>query len=152
MKSIFVKIYFLPFLIFLVGINSSCTKEKNDYKDSDSTRITRQDSIQIKKYEHFLFVGYYYGKPSVYKYQLEEKKFKVRWNDYRESVTILLFDPDKPASFFLTARSYGKKDNYPRSVKFGPSEMIRWQFINKPPDSVNIRVLKYHYRHNYSND
>ena len=111
-RSLTVKIFFLPVVLIIIGINNSCTKEKTETKDFDSTKVVKQDSIQIKKYDHFLFVGYYYGKPSVYKYQLENQKFKIRWNDYKESVIILLFDPDKPASFFLTARGYGKAENH----------------------------------------
>ncbi len=111
-KSVLIKLFLFSILIFLVVINSSCTKEKTETTGSDSTKVAQRDSVKIRKYDHFLFVAYYYGKPSVYKYQLENQKFKVRWNDYKESVTILLFDPDKPASFFLTARGYGKAENH----------------------------------------
>ena len=111
-RSLTIKLFFLPVILFMIGINNSCTKEETETKDSGSTKVVKQDSIRIKRYDHFLFVGYYYGKPSVYKYQFENQKFKVRWNDYKESVIILLFDPDKPASFFLTARGYGKAENH----------------------------------------
>ena len=111
-KSLISKIFILALILFFIGVISSCTKEKTETTVPDSTNVANKDSIQIKKFDHFLFVGYYYGKPSVYNYQFEDQKFKVRWNDYKESVIILLFDPEKPTSFFLTARGYGKAENH----------------------------------------
>ncbi len=111
-KSEINKIIILTFILFFIGVIISCTKEKTETSISDSTNVAIKDSVQKKNYDHFLFVGYYYGKPSVYKYQFVKKNYKIRWNDYKESVIILLFDPDKPASFFLTARGYGKAENH----------------------------------------
>jgi hypothetical protein len=111
-KSIFKKVFTLFILIILGGIITSCTKENKKTGDSDSTNVVKQDSIKFRTYSNFLFVGYYYGKPSLYEYEFADKKYKVIWNDYKESVILLLFDPDKPVSFFLTARGYGKKENH----------------------------------------
>jgi hypothetical protein len=111
-KFIFKNTFILFIAIVLIGIITSCTKENKKPDDSDSTNVAKQDSIKIREYSDFLFVGYYYGKPSLYSYEFADKKYKVRWNDYKESVILLLFDPDKPASFFLTARGYGKKENH----------------------------------------
>lgn len=111
-KSLLIKSILLSFFLVQTGIYTSCTKEKTETTVSDSTKVVKLDSLNISKYTHFLFVADYYGKPSVYKYEFADKKYKVRWNDYKESVILLLFNPDKPASFFLTARGYGKKENH----------------------------------------
>ena len=76
-KSLISKIFIFALILFFIGVISSCTKEKTETTVPDSTNVANKDSIQIKKFDHFLFVGYYYGKPSVYNYQFENQKFKV---------------------------------------------------------------------------
>lgn len=91
----------------------SCNELKKHASENPADTIPGKVETGVaEKNDYFLFVGNYFGKPSVYRYDIQKKKYKVRWNDYKESVVLLLSEPSRPVSFFLTARGYGKKENH----------------------------------------
>jgi len=107
MKS-FILIFFLlaATLVVCSGCSKSVEEEKiihTDIKDSGST----------KSLTHFLFIGRWFGKNGIYKYDMIKNKYEILWWHPRENVTLLTSKPGNFSSFFLTGGKAGMKGNFP---------------------------------------
>jgi len=102
--------------LFAISCNSKQNKNVNDRTDS----IEVSDTTPIEKRDHFLFVGKYYGKPGVFKYNIQEQKYEQVFAVQKESVISLNYSKDLNSIFFLTARKSGTRGGLPfvNKIKF----------------------------------
>ena len=101
----------LLLLVSLLAI--SCNSKQNNSVDDpvDSTEV--RDTIHIEKRDHFLFVGKYYGKPGIFRFNIHEKKYKPVFANQKESVISLNYNEDLNSIFFLTAGKSGTLGGLP---------------------------------------
>ena len=78
------KIIYLVLLISLFAISCNNKKSKNVNNRLDSTEVSDTTSVKIRN--HFLFVGKYYGKPGIFKYNIQEQKYVPVFAVQKESV------------------------------------------------------------------
>jgi len=113
-----IKISCLVFLISLFAISCNNKQNKNVDDQVDSTEV--RDTMPIEKRDHFLFVGMYFGKPGVFKYNIQELKYKPMFAVQKESVISLNYSRDLNSIFFLTAGKSGTRGGLPfvNKIKF----------------------------------
>jgi len=111
-------------IICLVLLSSlsviSCNNTQNNNLDDQVDSSEVRDTIPIEKRDHFLFVGRYYGKPGVFKYNIQEQKYEPVFAVQKESVVSLNYSRDLNSIFFLTAGKSGTRDGLPfvNKIKF----------------------------------
>ncbi len=113
-----IKIGCLALFIFLFAISCNNKQNKNVDDQIDSTEV--RDTMPIEKRDHFLFVGKYYGKPGVFKYNIQGQKYEPVFAVQKESVISLNYSRDLNSIFFLTARKSGTRGGLPfvNKIKF----------------------------------
>lgn len=113
-----IKISCLVFLISLFAISCNNKQNKNLDDQVDSTEVL--ETTPIEKRDHFLFVGMYFGKPGVFKYNIQEQKYEPMFAVQKESVISLNYSRDLNSIFFLTARKSGTRGGLPfvNKIKF----------------------------------
>jgi len=113
-----IKISCVVFLISFIAISCN-NKQNNSVNDQVDTTEVR-DTIQIEKRDHILFVGKYYGKPDVFKYNIREQKYEPLFAVKKESVISLNYSDDLNSIFFLTAGKSGTRGGLPfvNNIKF----------------------------------
>jgi len=113
-----IKISFLVFLISLFAISCNNKQSKNLDDQVESTEV--HETTPTEKRDHFLFVGMYFGKPGVFKYNIQEQKYEPMFAVQKESVISLNYSRDLNSIFFLTAGKSGTHGGLPfvNKIKF----------------------------------
>jgi hypothetical protein len=95
--------YFIIILsiFFLAG----CSEQKNETGGNIQ-------SAQ-KPFTEFLFVGMVNNNSGLYVYDAERKRIKNIWSAKNEKIIELNYSDDRSSVFFLTARSFGERANFP---------------------------------------
>jgi len=106
-----IKISCLVFLISLFTISCNNKQNKNLDDQVDSTEVI--ETTLIEKRDHFLFVGMYFGKPGVFKYNIQEQKYEPVFAVQKESVISLNYSRDLISIFFLTTGKSGTRGGLP---------------------------------------
>ena len=127
-----IKIICLVLLISLFAI--SCNNKQNKNVNDQVDLIEVSDTTQIEKRDHFLFVGKYYGKPGVFKYNIQEQKYEPVFAVQKESVISLNYSRDLNSIFFLTARKSGTRGGLPFVNK------IKFYRVN--PENQTVKMIK----------
>ncbi len=106
MKFVFLLLILL-FLLFTVF--NGC----NELREEKTVPEEKKDTTITERINHFLFVGKWYGKAGIYKYDLMSKKYETVWWHPRENVNLLVSRTELKPAFFLTVRKTGFKGNFP---------------------------------------
>lgn len=106
-KIIFLLLMFVTFL----AINCGDNQNKNEIEQLDSVKM--EDTVIVRKRDHFLFVGMYYGKPGVFKYDIEQKTYEPFFAVQKESVRSLNYSRDLNSVFFITSGKTGNRGGLP---------------------------------------
>jgi hypothetical protein len=101
---------FFQVLIF-ISIWISC--EEQSEKPKEVKEEVRSEAADAFKLQSFPFVGRWYGKTGIFKYDLASRKYKTIWWNTREDVIMLIYKPEDRPAFFLTSTKYGIKGNFP---------------------------------------
>jgi hypothetical protein len=114
----------------------------NEKPEEKTFPETEKDTIIVEKVSHFLFVGKWYGKAGVYKYDLSSKKHETVWWHPRENVKLLISKAEAKPSFFFTIRRTGTKGNFPyfdnvKIYRIGEN-LKSTEFIYEIPDGMQI--------------
>lgn len=118
--------------IFLFAISCNNKQKINVNDRIDSTEV--HDTVPIKKRDHFLFVGKYYGKPGVFQYNIQEQKYEPVFAVQKESVISLNYSRNLNSIFFLTAGKSGTRSGLPFVNK------IKFYRIN--PGNQTVEMIK----------
>lgn len=100
--------FFFPLIIFI-----SCEKESSGDEDLRDYRST-VETTGLKNIEYFFFVGKTGRETGLYKYNLNDNKYKLFWTVPKEIVVQLSYSDNLKYAFFITARKLGTK----RGVSF----------------------------------
>ncbi|MGK9476480.1 hypothetical protein [Melioribacter sp. OK-6-Me] len=76
-------------------------------------RIYYKNRFVKDSYRTILFIGYYQGRQSLYKYDLVKKKSTPYWSRWGRKVLSLSYSEDWNYAFILTALSWGSKGEFP---------------------------------------
>ncbi len=125
-----IKISCVILLISLFTISCNNNQNKNIDDQVDSTEV--RDTIPIEKKDHFLFVGMYYGKPGVFKYNIQEQKYEPVFAVQKESAINLNYSKDLNSIFFLTVQKSGTRGGLPFVIK------IKFYRVNPENQAVEI--------------
>lgn len=135
------KLSFLILLIlslFLIVFNS-CDKSPEEERTISERKI---DTSAVDTISHFLFVGKWYGKVGIYKYDLTTKKNETVWWHPRENVYLLISKNKIKPAFFLTVKKTGFKGNFPFFEKVRiyriSSDLSSTEFIYEIKDGMQI--------------
>jgi hypothetical protein len=106
------------YLGLLCGCGDSSDDGQKNLPDSNGTssdlnKETTGETSGSFKLQSFPFVGRWYGKTGIFKYDLTQRKYKTIWWNTREDVIMLIYKPEDRPSFFLTSTKYGMKGNFP---------------------------------------
>jgi hypothetical protein len=104
------------FFLYIISCNNKQSNNVNDWIDS----IEVSDTTPIEIRDHFLFVGKYYGKPGIFKYNIKEQEYEPVFAVQKESVISLNYSRDLNSIFFLTAQRSGTRGGLPfvNKIKF----------------------------------
>jgi len=91
----------------------SCDNESSDNENLKDYRAT-VETTALKDIEYFFFVGKSGWETGLYKYNLNNNKYKLFWSASKENVVQLLYSDNLEYAFFITARRIGTK----RGVSF----------------------------------
>ena len=121
-------------VLYILLITVSCDNKQNKIVDEqvDSTKV--QDTIPIEKRDHFLFVGMYYGKPSLLNYNIQKQKYEPLFAVQKESVISLNYNRDLNSVFFLTSGKSGTRGGLPF--------VNRIKFYRVNPENQVVEMIK----------
>jgi len=95
--------------LFLTVFNG-CDKSHQEEKTISERK---KDTTAVETINFFLFVGKWYGKVGIYKYDLTIKSTETVWWHPRENVNLLISKNKIKPAFFITVRKTGFKGNFP---------------------------------------
>ncbi|RKY94561.1 MAG: hypothetical protein DRQ01_02075 [Ignavibacteriae bacterium] len=127
-----IKIIYLALLISFFAISCNNKQNKNVNNRIDSIEVS--DTKPIEKRNHFLFVGKYYGKPGVFKYNIQEQKYEPVFAVQKESVISLNYSRNLNSIFFLTVGKSGTRGGLPFVNK------IKFYRVN--PENQMVEMIK----------
>jgi hypothetical protein len=131
--------FLLLFAIVLQLPFNSCDKQREE-ENLDPEIVT--DTSVVETIDYFLFVGKWYGKAGVYKYDLTTKKQETVWWHPRENVNLLIYKTEPEPAFFFTIRKTGFKNDFPffEKVKIYrvSSDLSKTDFIYDIKDGMQI--------------
>lgn len=107
MKSFTFLLLFASFLLLPFNSCDKLSEEENEVPE------IVPDTTVSEKINHFLFVGKWYGKAGVYKFDLRTKEQETVWWHPRENVYMLIYKTKPEPAFFFTIRKTGSKGNFP---------------------------------------
>ena len=135
MKSSFL---LLIIILVLLGALNGCDKPREE-KTVPEIKI---DTTFAETISYFLFVGKWYGKVGVYKYDFVTQKHETVWWHPRENINLLISKTQQKPAFFLTVRKTGFKGNFPffEKVKIYriSSNLSNTEFIYEIKDGMQI--------------
>ena len=108
MSSSFNKILIVFLLLFII---ISCDDSMKNKDQSETSKAN--DSLNVDKYDNFLFLTEWFDKAGVYKYDFEKEKYSPVWWHPRENVVMLVYQPGSFPSYFLTCERMGERANFP---------------------------------------
>jgi hypothetical protein len=124
--------------LFLIVFNS-CDKLPEVERTISERKM---DTSAVDTISYFLFVGKWYGKVGIYKYNLTTKKNEAVWWHPRENVYLLISKNKIKPAFFLTVKKTGFKGNFPffEKVKIYriSSDLSSTEFIYEIKDGMQI--------------
>jgi hypothetical protein len=136
MKSNFIICFFLSVSIVVF---SGCDKPREEDKTVSNLKV---DTTAAEIISHILFVGKWYDKVGIYKYDLIKQKHETVWWHPRENVTLLVAKPVYKPSFFFTTKKMGVKGNFPFFEKIKiyriSSDLTNTEFIYEIKDGMQI--------------
>ena len=135
MKTIFLLITIILYSLFM---SIGCDKRLDDKTVPEIV----PDTIASGTTNYFLFVGKWYGKAGIYKYDLTTKKHETVWWHPRENVKLLISKTEFKPAFFFTLRRAGYKGGFPffEKVKIYriSKDLTKTDFIYKIEDGMQI--------------
>jgi hypothetical protein len=129
------------FTILLLLTLSACDNQNNQSKDKKTNNLSEPEQTEITQ---FAYVALAYGKPSVYKYNIDKGNFELFWFDQSDFVVALVTNYSTNISFFVTAKKVGEKGNFPFISKIElyriDSEISKVDFIDDIGDAMQVNA------------
>lgn len=76
-------------------------------------KIYKEGKYVRDDFSNLFFIAKYQGRPSIYNYDLLQKKSKLFWSRWGRKVLTLNHSKENVESFFTTALGYGKQGSFP---------------------------------------
>jgi hypothetical protein len=136
MKSTFL------FLILIAVVSFTFNYCDKPHEKEKTLPEIKKDTANVEIVNYFLFVGKWYGKAGISKYDLITKKHETVWWHPRENVYLLISKTELKPAFFLTVRKTGFKGNFPFFEKIKiyriSSDLSETEFIYEIKDGMQI--------------
>ncbi len=75
--------------------------------------VLKNNSVKKDIVRNFYFVAKYLNRPSLFKFNLINKKIELVWSSWGKKIISLNYTSELNPAFFVTALSYGKKTGFP---------------------------------------
>jgi hypothetical protein len=105
-----IKQVILTILAGLIFVHFGCGEKQQPVKERKINILSSEKEQDTLK--EFAYVALAYGKPSVYKYNIDQGNFELLWWNQNDFVIALVPDYETNISFFITARSVGRRGNF----------------------------------------
>lgn len=132
----------LLFLFLIAFVSFTFNYCDKPHEKEKSIPDTKKDAANVETIKYFLFVGKWYGKAGISKYDLITKKHETVWWHPRENVYLLISKTKLKPAFFLTVRKTGFKGNFPFFQKIKiyriNSDLSDTEFIYEIKDGMQI--------------
>ncbi|MBT8378379.1 MAG: hypothetical protein KJN64_04045 [Ignavibacteria bacterium] len=138
MKASFLSFLSFILILFFLFALTGCNKKYEEQTVPQNV----PDTTAVETTKHFLFVGKWYGKAGVYKYDLNTKKHETVWWHPRENVKLLISKTEVNPAFFFTLRKTGFQGGFPYFEKVKiyriSKDFSKTEFIYSIKDGMQI--------------